>query len=195
MADRISGYQPPAAPIVGISADSEGFLDTIEAIGRSIREMDERFLRALADSTPRSERFPEDHHCPRGVESGSSGLAIWTKGETCNFCGSMHPAVVMERLEDGSIELGTTGKNYKAYLHPVEGSPRCLRCGRADDCPGGNDPAAWKWETEETDFGKFYFQHFSREQQVRFVELLNAGKIRFKGGLRFNPLPYFIERS
>lgn len=114
--------------------------------------------------------------CPRASENGDlsmfqppfNGEMVWREDHTCSYCGSLDPALVMARLEAGDVFLATTDKNYKAYL-------------RND---GGENLASPS--------GKFYFQHLSAEQQMRFVDLVNAKKIKFASDLGFSVLPYFM---
>lgn len=43
--------------------------------------------------------------------------------------------------------------------------------------------------------GKFYFQHFSPEQQQRFVDLMNDGKVKLAYPGHFYALPFFCKRK
>lgn len=43
--------------------------------------------------------------------------------------------------------------------------------------------------------GKFYFQHFSNEEQAKFVELMNDQKIVIAFPGHFYVLPYFVKRK
>lgn len=84
----------------------------------------------------------------------------------CSFCGSLHPDDFMTLLIEG-WQLGTTDKNYKAYLGAPEG----------------------RTET------KFYYQHLSEDQRKQFVELYNQRKITFQGGFGFSRLPFFMRAA
>lgn len=42
------------------------------------------------------------------------------------------------------------------------------------------------------DYKKFYFGHLSGEQQEEFVNLYNAGKLKFTGDRGFYRLPFFM---
>lgn len=58
--------------------------------------------------------------CPRRMnESGpwehKQGLDLWRPNDTCSFCGSLKPEVVIARAEQGAI-ITPTDKNYKGYL-------------------------------------------------------------------------------
>lgn len=113
--------------------------------------------------------------CPRASENGAvleqfqppfNGEMVWREDRTCSYCGSLNPDALMERLEAGDVELGPTDKSYKVYV-------RDLTHRRSD--------------------GKFYFQHFSREQQRRFIELYNARKIKMAFPGHFYVLPFFCS--
>jgi hypothetical protein len=106
------------------------------------------------------------HECPRSREDGRPTSPAWRDDETCSYCGSLNPDVFMKQIEDGTIELGTTTKNYKVYIH-------------ADQQEG---------------MSKFYFQHLSEDQKKRFVELLGERAIKFHHGYEFTVLPFFVSR-
>jgi hypothetical protein len=91
----------------------------------------------------------------------------WRPDNTCSYCGSLSPEVFMARLDAGDVELGPTDKNYKVYVANAAGA-------------------------EFGHFAKFYFQHLSEAQQIRFVELLNAKRLKFGMPGHFYRLPYFI---
>lgn len=112
---------------------------------------------------------------------------------SCSYCGSLDPDVFMARLEAGDIALGTTTKNYKVYVVNAGGAPM-LQTHRNDNSKSA-DPKDWTWVTQETSQAKFYFEHLSEAQRTRFIELANAGKLQFEGGLGFAPLPFFVGRA
>jgi hypothetical protein len=58
-----------------------------------------------------------------------------------------------------------------------------------------SDQRHWKWETKVQMQAKFYFQHLSPEQRVRFIELLNAKKLKLDFPGHFYRLPFFIARE
>ena len=133
---------------------------------------------------PRSERFPEEHICPRRVEIMSDrGKSMWRSDDSCSFCGSLHPDVLMERLEAETVTIVPTDKDYKIYVRANQGTPPLLQTYRDGDV----------WITRETTQEKFYFQHLSTEQMQRFVDLLNTGKIALDYPHRFYVKPYFIR--
>lgn len=135
--------------------------------------------------------------CPRSYEVGRQDVpAEWRSDDTCSFCGSLNPDVLMARLEAGNVALGPTDKSYKVYVHNVGGEPfrRSHRdCPKGSTCTGPNDCA--HWVTEEVTQAKFYFQHFSPEQGARFVELLNTKKLKLGYPGHFYALPFFIQKG
>lgn len=112
-------------------------------------------------------------NCPRREEGFGRAkpgevLDLWRTShghETCGYCGSMNPDRLMEMLEAGTATLTPTDKDYKVYV----------------DWEGGS--------------GKFYFQHFSEEQKVRFIELLNAKSLQLKAPGHFYRLPFFVGKA
>lgn len=42
---------------------------------------------------------------------------------------------------------------------------------------------------------KFYFPHFSKDQRIKFIELLNAKKVQFDAPGHFYVLPFFIVKK
>ena len=66
------------------------------------------------------------HTCPRrneGYGYGHENEDTWRPshldagGRVCSFCGGLHPAEFIERVERGE-QLIPTDKNYKAYIGP-----------------------------------------------------------------------------
>jgi len=58
--------------------------------------------------------------CPRrmnefGPWEHKERLDHWRPDETCSFCGSLNPDVVMTRIEQGQA-ITPTDKNYKGYI-------------------------------------------------------------------------------
>lgn len=86
--------------------------------------------------------------------------------DCCSFCGSMNPDSLMKRLEEETVELTPTDKNYKVYVKNAGGTP--------------------------IEAIKFYFQHFSVEQRQRFVELLNEKKVKLAFPGHFYVPPFFV---
>lgn len=163
----------------------------------------------------------EVHVCPRRREVFSPADHTedhWREGNTCSFCGSLNPDEFMAALESGDVELGATDKEYKVYVHrpnPNAGK-RCiigytnqkkegwtevteqllqelLESGEArgitlnvgDSVMFGAQPS----QTNE----KFYFQHLSSEQRDRFIELINAKKVKIGYPGYFYRLPFFCR--
>jgi hypothetical protein len=142
-----------------------------ETIAEAIRVWDfvGELITAMANRPKKVEETPkETFTCPRWVTDGGNikdgSQSYWRADKTCSYCGSVSGEDFLTGLESGEYKLGTTSKNYKAYLHSVGGGMK-----------------------------KFYFHHLSHEQQVRFVELYNEGKIKFEGDLGFQRLPFFMQ--
>lgn len=144
----------------------------------------------------------------------------WRKDGTCSYCGSMNQDKFMEYLEAGSVTLGPTDKSYKVYVegvpNPNAGKPviRTSASGPKDYVPEGkgwikvtplsrvtlphfakghSDGSYVKVEPDGPHlFSKFYFQHLSQDQMIRFVELLNAQKLNIGYPGHFYTKPFFI---
>ena len=82
----------------------------------------------------------------------------------CDYCGSMHPNVFMDKIKEG-VEVVPTDKSYKAYI----------KFG-----PGGQS--------------KFYFGHLSEEQMHEFIRMLNNGEVKIAYPRYFYVIPYFIQK-
>lgn len=149
------------------------------------------FWDKLLAAYSRSDRFPEEHVCPRGIESGQPGRAVWSNDLTCSYCGSLHPDVTMERIIAGDVELEPTDKNYKVYVLNKGGKP-FSQSYRAEGSPQGDDPFKWEWTTREMNQTKFYFQHLSVDQRKKFVNLYNDGTIKVGYPGRFYCRPFFM---
>lgn len=138
--------------------------------------------------------------CPRRASPRDPEIFTWDAtpdsygtDDTCSYCGSLDGDLFMARLEAGHLRLGPTDKSYKVYITNDGGAP-LKQTYRTDDDRTG-DRSKWVWTTRETSTGKFYFQHLSVEQRKRFIELLNAKKIKFKGSSGFYVLPFFLTRG
>jgi hypothetical protein len=145
-----------------------------------LSSMPDNFDDLLFASYLRSLRFRYEHTCPRGAESGRTGRAVWCFDDSCSYCGSLHPDIFMERLEAGDVTLSPTDKSYKVYVSADAGSVKFKQSYRGDGDPGGCDPTKWVWTVREVPQTKFYFQHLSDSQRTRFVELLNAKKLKLE---------------
>jgi hypothetical protein len=84
----------------------------------------------------------------------------------CSYCGSLNPDFFMEKIESEGWTVGPTDKSYKAYVRSTEGPQ-----------------------------GKFYFQHLSDEQKVKFVELLNKRSLSIGVPGHFYKKPYFLAET
>lgn len=143
--------------------------------------------------------------CQRAIEDGREDQLFHYENkpddQTCDYCGSIFGDAFMARLEAGDVTLDPTDKSYKVYVHNDGGAP-FLQAYRIDQPskPGEvmkdpMDQSKWEWATRERQECKFYFQHLSEEQKRRFVELLNAKKLRLNYPGRFYRLPYFIQQE
>lgn len=129
----------------------------------------------------------------------------------CSWCGSLHPDALFKAIEDG-CECGPTDKNYKLYVHlPNPNVGKIEICGSdsgpAFDAQG--KPTRDDLTAEERVDGryrrdisahapptlqmKFYFQHLSDDERKKFVELLNAKKVKLGYPGRFYAMPYFMS--
>ena len=141
--------------------------------------------------------------CPRAGEDGAvlsqlkppfNGEMVWREDHTCSYCGSYDPDLLMDRLARGDVELGPTDKNYKVYLHNKGGEPfqQTYRdCPEGSKCTGPDD--CTHWVTCERRQAKFYFQHFSKEQMHRFVDMMNAQSLHIGMPAHFYVLPFFCS--
>lgn len=153
-------------------------------------------------------RFKEKHRhtCPRRMQEMGSwkreeGLDVWETGhglvghqekkeKSCSFCGSLHPDAFMEWIEQGA-EVGPTDKSYKAYITYPGKDPEE---GKVQEYTIPNESGGPPTEVTEV-YGtecKFYFQHLSDDQQIKFVELYNNLTMRIGYPGRFYVLPFFM---
>ena len=88
------------------------------------------------------------------------------ENDTCSYCGSYNPNLLMQAIHNDTVEIGPTDKNYKIYLKFTTSHER-----------------------------KFYFQHFSMKQQQEFVDLMNTKKIKIGHPGHFYVLPYFAFKE
>ncbi len=138
--------------------------------------------------------------CPRRNEHPLISQNFYSEndmvGESCTFCGSLDGDVFMARLEDGSIKLSPTDKNYKVYAFTLDDKRLFKTTYRTDDKPfaGWNNPIH-DWQIRESKDTKFYFQHLNNVQKMRFIQLLNEKKIVFDATGYFYVLPFFIKKD
>jgi len=154
--------------------------------------------------------------CPRKSEATLSSqidhVSHWREDRTCSYCGSIAPAFLFESIEI-NCQIGPTDKNYKIYVDLIEPNPEELQVvGVSTDKKFGDG-----WTTADmeilksqgfnggsyksmrlaprgsTRHGKFYFQHFSKEECHRFIDLMNNGKLNIGYPGHFYVLPYFIS--
>jgi len=143
-----------------------------------------------------------EYQCPQRMPGFPYGSAFdkadhFQEGDnTCSYCGSLNPDEFMRRLEAGEISLGATDKNYKVYVHHESGSPLLQTyrdCPR--DVPKHMPDECTHWVTREISQVKFYWDHLSEAQMIRFIELFNARKVRMHGGFGFYVFPFFMQRK
>lgn len=112
-----------------------------------------------------------EFNCPRRSEAMMAQprdgvlLDYWNERDghrVCGYCGSMNPDDFMVRLEAGDVELTPTDKNYKVYVTGAGLS-----------------------------HAKFYFQHLSEPQMLRFIELLNEKRLKLAYPGHFYRMPFF----
>lgn len=135
----------------------------------------------------------------------------------CSYCGSLSPDELFAAIEAG-CELGPTDKSYKVYVDLPEPNPDQMRVvSAATSKPDhGNwvqaseenraviEASGWTYrEGEWIQFGakgptinaKFYFQHLSEDECMRFVDLFNAKKIKIGSPGHFYVFPFFMKRA
>lgn len=83
--------------------------------------------------------------------------------DKCSFCGSISPARLFQAIEAGAT-LTPTDKDYKVYV-----------------------------AGDGIKHGKAYFQHFTKEDKQRFVDLFNAHKIDVGFPGHVYTLPFFMR--
>jgi hypothetical protein len=126
----------------------------------------------------------------------------------------------MEHLEAGDVQLTPTDKNYKVYIDtpdPNAGVPTIYSSANFPQTGEGwvqvtkenrDSLPLSDWQSKHWEDGhwvkvepkralahhKFYFQHLTPEQRIRFVELLNANKLSLEYPGHFYVLPFFCSR-
>jgi hypothetical protein len=123
-------------------------------------------------------------------------------GQSCSFCGSLHPDRFMELVREGWI-VGPTDKPYKAYLErPFTAEEIASRkAAYMARFAGLSEQAVAElgeqYDREFTSVGstvaKFYFQHLTVEQQDEFIALHNAHRIKFGPPGGFYVTPFFAQ--
>lgn len=176
---------------------------------------------------------PERQTCPRrmsdwGPWERDEGLDRWATdrggiigqdqiGQSCLFCGSLHPDRFMELVRDGWI-VGPTDKHYKAYLEsPLTDEQKAARRERwmKQDAVArairelgekdGKTPERIQADLDEQwaeqadgwlhgeQTAKFYYQHLSAEQRAEFITLYNEGRMKVGYPGHFYVLPFFCR--
>lgn len=107
--------------------------------------------------------------------------------DACSWCGSLNPFTLMDLIEKDKIMLMPTDKSYKVYVEANQGSGVTFDAGRSDEKDDKGE-----FLRRRSTGTKFYFQHLSTDQQMRFVTLLNGNKIKLGYPGYFYTLPFFI---
>lgn len=141
----------------------------------------------------------------------------WRPDGTCSYCGSISPETLFSAIGAGA-EITPTDKNYKIYVdlpNPLAGKPCVKGCANFEQNGEGwvqltaenraslplddyqrreYKDGSWLRVTVEGPLthAKFYFQHLSREERQRFVDLYNAGKINLAFPGHFYVRPFFM---
>jgi len=135
----------------------------------------------------------------------------WQADGTCSWCGSISPANFFEAIEAG-CEIAPTDKNYKAYVrlaNPDVGKivETGSESGPAFDIDGrptrddltdqekaeGRYRRTFHSPAEPHIRAKFYFQHLSKADRARFIELHNADKMTLAFPGHFYARPFFCR--
>jgi hypothetical protein len=139
-------------------------------------------------------KCPRRHEGPFNLSKEDS----YDVDDTCSYCGSLNPDVLMSRIEAGDVEVGPTDKDYKIYLKNDGGPKFTMRYRKGCDmskpgskCTGPDD--CTHWTSEPRDDSKFYFQHLSEAQMRRFVDLYNEKKIKMGYPGYFYANPFFMR--
>jgi hypothetical protein len=165
-----------------------------------------------------------DHLCPRRAENPMAdrmfpGPDKWDMRDgvrCCSYCGSMHPEDVFLAIAE-KVEFGPTDKSYKVYVdlpnpnagkRVVVGSESGPAFNVVTGKPNRTDLSIWEmitnrysrkiWGTASAKLhAKFYFQHFDRDQQARFINLLNVKAVNIGYPGHFYRLPFFcvVDKS
>lgn len=132
--------------------------------------------------------------------------------KACSYCGSISPDELFAAIEAGA-KLGPTDKSYKVYVdlpNPLvgqtveigsESGPTHDREGKRtrddltdEEIKTGRYERKMMGKASATVHAKFYFQHFSVDEQQRFIDLLNAKKINIGMPGHFYARPFFIAQ-
>lgn len=157
--------------------------------------------------------------CPRRAETvmtmvSRDGRDWWDQRDghkACSYCGSLSPEEFFAAVKAGHAVV-PTDKNYKAYVdlpNPQVGqtieigseSGPAFRDGKQtrDDLTDeekrtGKYRRVIMGKASATISAKFYFQHLSDQERDRFIELLNAKKMKLAMPGHFYVTPFFAKR-
>lgn len=139
----------------------------------------ERAWVVVDEQTVRARKPKGDFSCPRrGHMLGIGATGTTTTPDhfrshngdrlmTCSYCGSVNGTLFIQGLEDGTLKLGPTDKNYKAYVYDAD---------------------------SDAHLGKFYYQHFDDKQIDTFLMLINEMRMKIDLPGHLYVLPYFASR-
>jgi hypothetical protein len=156
--------------------------------------------------------------CPRRYEGSMFRDAefndYWHEREgsrACSYCGSAHPDELFACVETG-YEVVPTDKNYKIYFDQPD-----ARSGQRVEIGGESGPAyndagkpnkpdltmaeklSGRYDRKlygtaaATRQNKFYFQHLSRDEMQRFIDLYNNKTMKVGTPGHFYVRPYFMK--
>lgn len=137
--------------------------------------------------------------CPRRCENPinwNPEYDKWGIDDCCSYCGSLNPDILLDILLTEKVELVPTDKNYKVYVQAISDSlplfkKEYRKC--PDSCKDGPDICE-HWVVEPSKRAKFYFMHFSVEQQKEFVRLSNEKKLSIASPGYFYVPPFFCVK-
>ena len=109
----------------------------------------------------------------------------------CDYCGSLNGDTFMRLIREDKVTLEPTDKNYKVYVQAKDDEKLF------DFHHSGvrNDRGVMEFVLEKRSHTKFYFLHLSVAQQRQFVDLMNAGKVKFEYPGYFYRAPFFIQQG
>jgi hypothetical protein len=158
-------------------------------------------------------RLPGDDGVDRWEDRGGLGGQV-SAGPSCTYCGSLEPDRFMELAEQGWW-VDPTDKAYKAYVaEPLTdeqvaeqraewmAGPFVARVRDAvceDHADNVNAAVEKEWQQMPAARGhgqvvaKFYYQHLSVAQQLRFIELVNTRTMKIGLPGYFYARPFFIQ--
>lgn len=171
--------------------------------------------RRLTEPGPWEREEGKDRWLKRGGLTGQDAV-----GESCSFCGSLHPDRFMELVREGWVVI-PTDKSYKAYLgravtaeEVAAAKARWMETPvaeavRAQAARDGKNPEEVTavldetWQTVGAPFtenshsqeAKFYYKHLSEDQQREFIALYNSHVMQLGYPGSFYRMPFFCKQA